>query len=235
MKTLNKILIASAIAVSSMCANAKLIATDWQAEGDSLATLDEATGIEWLDLTQTKRMSINQVEGLLSSTFSGWRLPTRSEVTEMMMTAFTSQAITLQGAGAWQFTGSTLNNQADNFRALFGKTYSNASSDYSRGLFKNDIGESISVIQSGVSDTINNSHLTLYSSSAVTNNINYSHVSFGVYLVSDGGTTFSSINNPLLNANNANAPINAPISVPLPATVLLMGLGLTGLVRRKDK
>lgn len=39
------------------------------------------------------------------------------------------------------------------------------------------------------------------------------------------------INDPSLNANNENAPK----SFLLPATTLLMGLGLTGLIRRKSK
>lgn len=50
-------------------------------------------------------------------------------------------------------------------------------------------------------------------------------------LVSDGGTTLSSINNPSLNINNANDPIN---SVPLPATTLLFAFGAAGFLRRKN-
>jgi hypothetical protein len=58
----------------------------------------------------------------------------------------------------------------------------------------------------------------------------------GVFLVSDGGTTLSSINDPSLNINNSAAPINNAVSVPLPATLGLLGLSLAGFgLRRKIK
>lgn len=232
MKTLNKLIIASTIAFASMGANAELIATDWKTTGDSLATLDAETGIEWLDLTQTDGMSINQAEGLLSSTFAGWRLPTRNEVTQMMVNAFPSKAAIVQGSGSWEFTDATLDNDADNFRALFGKTHNNPTYDYSIGMFKNnEVGAQYSVLYSGVLDTPNNDSVYLLSNNNQTNDANYANTIFGIYLVSDGGTTLSSINNPSLNANNANAPA----SVPLPATAFLMIFGLAGLMRKKAK
>jgi hypothetical protein len=49
-----------ALLISATSAHAELVATDWKNTGDGLATLDTATGIEWLDLTQTDNMSINQ-------------------------------------------------------------------------------------------------------------------------------------------------------------------------------
>lgn len=51
----------------------------------------------------------------------------------------------------------------------------------------------------------------------------------GVYLVSDGGTTLSSINDPSININNPKAPINmADVSAPVglaTAGVLMLMLG----------
>lgn len=53
---------------------------------------------------------------------------------------------------------------------------------------------------------------------------------FGVYLVSDGGVTLSSINDPTLNQNNPNSP--AKLSVP--GAIAALGLaGLFGWRRRK--
>jgi hypothetical protein len=84
---------------------------------------------------------------------------------------------------------------------------------------------------SGAVDRVYDDYIAFNSNWAVTNNTNYSNDAFGVYLVSDGGTTLSSINDPSLNANNANAPA----SVPLPATAALLGLGLLGFGARRKK
>ena len=56
----------------------------------------------------------------------------------------------------------------------------------------------------------------------------------GVYLVSDGGTTLSSLNDPMLNANNPNSPANQQ-PVPVNAPVSLLALALIALGFRKQK
>jgi hypothetical protein len=108
----------------------------------------------------------------------------------------------------------------------FGYTYN---TERTYGLFLNDTKETLggmNVLMSGMrygnhyANNINQS-----------DSLTYRHGTKAVFLVSDGGTTLSSINNPSLNANN----VNAPSSVPLPATALLMGLGLTRFMRRKEK
>jgi hypothetical protein len=53
---------------------------------------------------------------------------------------------------------------------------------------------------------------------------NFNHPYYGVFMVSSGGETLSSLNNPSINAN-----------VPLPATLGLLGLTMDGLsFRRKS-
>jgi hypothetical protein len=231
MKLLSTIFAVSTLALASMSASAQLISTDWKSTGDKLATLDESTGIEWLDLTQTDGMSIDTAEGLLSSRFEGWRLPTRSEVTQLMVNAFPSEKNRVQGAGGWGITNTTTDNEADNFRLLFGTTQVSSTYDSTYGLFKNDPGGQYSILRSGVQDRRDNDYVALYSNQNITNDTSYSTSSYAVYLVSDGGTTQSSLNDPSLNANNANAPS----SVPLPATAALLGLGLLGFGARRKK
>lgn len=69
--------------------------------------------------------------------------------------------------------------------------------------------------------------------------LDYKNVHDGVYLVSDGGTTLSSISNPNLNINNPNAPVNqvpdAPADVPVNAGFGLLGLALMALGLRRRK
>jgi hypothetical protein len=231
MKLLSTIFAVSTLALASMSASAQLIPTDWKNTGDKLATLDESTGIEWLDLTQTVNMSIDTAESYLGSRFEGWRLPTRSEVTQLMVNAFPSQAAFVQGSGSKSFTNTTTDNEADNFRLLFGTTHINSNGNYTYGLFKNDPGGDYSVLRSGAYDRKSDDYISLYSNQNTTNDTSFSHSSIGVYLVSDGGTTQSSLNDPSLNANNANAPS----SVPLPATAALLGLGLLGFGARRKK
>ena len=58
--------------------------------------------------------------------------------------------------------------------------------------------------------------------------------SLSVFLVSDGGTTLSSINDPTININNPNAPINMA-DVSAPAGVVATGLMAFMLGFRRKK
>tara|TARA_B100000949_G_C14182181_1_gene407953 strand:- start:30 stop:269 length:240 start_codon:yes stop_codon:yes gene_type:complete len=62
--------------------------------GDSAATYDSTSNLEWLKLTQTDNMSIADVQAELAlgsdGQFYGWRLPTESEVETMMTNMFGS-------------------------------------------------------------------------------------------------------------------------------------------------
>lgn len=61
-------------------ANAALIEADWKNKGDNLAFYDTENDITYLDLSQTLNLSIDDVTSALSTSFSGWRLPTESEL-----------------------------------------------------------------------------------------------------------------------------------------------------------
>ena len=75
-------------------ASAAFVPTDWKLAGDGLATLDKQTGIEWLDLTQTKGMSIQSVLSQLDGgSFSGWRLPTSSEIEQLFLSWWPGQDV----------------------------------------------------------------------------------------------------------------------------------------------
>lgn len=91
---------------------------DWLADGDKKATLDTESGLTWLKLGNTVGKSILTVESLLSSTYKGWRLPTASEVEQMMNNFFTYSF----NDGYTKYTWSSSNSQINNFRILMGAT-----------------------------------------------------------------------------------------------------------------
>lgn len=225
MNILKRIVFFAAISLASTGVSAEVVKGDWKSAGDNLSVVDTETGIEWLSLTQTDGLSIASVQSQLLSTFSGWRLPTEAEVSTMIknVTGFESDAATVYGT---QYASNT-----SKFINALGTTYQ-SNYLYSFGLALSDEQSTIttSVYYSGVSHSSQYNDYAIRKRQGVSDNINYSHSSYGVYLVSDGGVTLSSINDPGINAMNANSPAN----VPIPATALLFGLG--GLLfMRKNK
>jgi hypothetical protein len=226
-------LIAATLLLSITSAQAALVESDWQSTGDALATLDTDTGIEWLDLTQTLDMSINQAESLTGagSIFEGWRLPTRAEVAQMMTTAFASEADLIANFEGQRhiFTGVAIT-ETRNFQSLFGIGYNSGSNRGTRGQFKNDPGQTYQAVESGVTYLRADNRVVISTNSPRTGTDYDQHSWYlSVYLVSDGGTTLSSQLDPSLNSNNVQSPIN---NVSAPALLGLMSLGLFGFTAR---
>lgn len=199
---LQKIIVAATLFVS-VASHAEFIHTDWKVEGDSRASLDTSTGIEWLKLNETSSMSYNSVSALLSTTYAGWRLPTSSEVIKMFNNLLGGVYGNASGTSGVRYN--TIN-ASD--RALF-LTYFGLGSSYSYGWFARD--DALEGIAGG-GLWVGTQFYTYWEYPAGTEN--NARGSTGVYLVNDGGVTLSSINNPTLNANNPNAPINQePLNV----------------------
>lgn len=214
------------MAIASLGANAGFIKGDLNSVGDQLSAVDTETGIEWINLTQTKGMSINQVQGLLETTFNGWRLPTRFEVNLAMNHA--TQLITQDNGSVTYAIGS---NEMTGLLNAFGQSRT-GSSYGTHGVYLNDDPNGSPVLSSGGYLKSSTGFGTFWDDdnhSSYTTSFAYSFL--GVFLVSDGGVTISSIKNPSLNANNPNSPSN--ISVPLPATSMLLSLGLISFGFRK--
>lgn len=201
-------------------ANAAFVATDWKSGGDTLATLDTNTGLEWLDLSQTMGKSLSDVTSLLSTTYKGWRLPTVAEITKLAQSIvphFVGEE--LNWDGYLQDSKSPITNEV---QALFGGTL---------GLYKTPQWGNVKVFGVNYGLLFN----TLTSEFVPT----FASKTYGVYLVSDGGTTLSSINNPMLNINNPNAPIHhvpdVPADVPVHAGFGMLGLLLMAFGLRRHK
>jgi hypothetical protein len=177
----------------------ELVSVNYKNNSDGLATLDTSTGLEWLDLTETDNMSISQVESLLGSTFSGWRLPTSDEVTQLMA------KYQHQDFYNAMLSGSTVNitnnipqyTAAKSFADFFGMTGSGGGFNYSYGFLRHNGG----IVLSGSAPYITPAgHGQVYSrynngdyNESITNSLT------GVWLVSEGGTTLSSQENPNIN------------------------------------
>lgn len=212
-----KRLLTAALLTLSFASHAELVSTDWKTEGDALATLDTETGIEWMDLSETDGMSINTVLSMTSSggKFEGWRLPTDDEVLTLFDAAFTGTFVTSANTSARKFKEQILA-----FHELFGYTSHNIDRAY--GLYEKEDG-AVKMIGVRNNETIYFEHPDSSYSTAYTNSL------YGVFLVSDGGVTFSSINNPALNIMNANSPYN----VPLAGSGALALLAFGAIARRK--
>lgn len=177
----------------------ELISVDYKNNLDGLATLDTSTGYEWLDLTETDNMSMNQVESLLSSTFSGWRLATSDEVSQLMAKYMHPDLNNIMLSGGVVNINSNLPQYtaARFFTDIFGETGSSGGFDHSRGFVKHNGG----IVMSGPSPYITPAgHGQVYSkynsngySASAANSL------IGVWLVSEGGLTLSSKADPNIN------------------------------------
>ena len=67
--------------------SAALISGDWMSTGDNLITHDTETGLEWLDLTETKKMNYNYISSQLGSggEFEGFRYATKNEMDSLFL------------------------------------------------------------------------------------------------------------------------------------------------------
>lgn len=90
-----KIGLATMLMLSAFGTQAAFTKTDWKTAGDLMVIQDSNTKLEWLNLMATDGKSINQVNSELSTTYSGWRLPTNDEVSALMYGIY-SKATTLE-------------------------------------------------------------------------------------------------------------------------------------------
>lgn len=199
-----------------MNASAGLTYSDWQGVGDQKATLDTDTGLEWLDLTVTDNQSYDQVSALLSTTYKGWRLPTYDEVNHMISSHLTDTRNVF-------------------YSGLLGTTYYHRINTYSGyeyfsyGIHINEEGTGLAY--SGLEVIPKLSDYTYKYNTPYYPGFTSADSEKGVYLVSDGGVTLSSINNPEINANNPNSPYNVPLEGSMLALSLISLVGF----RRKKK
>jgi hypothetical protein len=217
----------------SLSANAGLIATDYMTDGDGKATLDDATGLEWLDESFTLGKSITEVNSMINNELSGFRWATFSEVEQLLLGVLRSD---LNGSIKIDIktSSSSVRASISNFNQLF-SNYGSFGTNYF--LVQNEDGTNMRHfrLEAERNYTDRYSFYSYYGVNDYPVGLDYTNGSMGHMLVSDGGTTLSSINNPLLNINNPLAPINSVVEVPEPGTIALFGLGVMGVFLRRKK
>lgn len=205
MKSLLKLLFVSAIILVSSVSHAAFVLGDVREEGDELSVLDTKTGIEWLNINETMGLSIDQVASELDSTYLGWRFPSVEEVDSIMAEIYGQTGRTI-----YENTSSL--NYFNTMARYFGFNQRGTILEAKAMYYNGDYGESSygssEFLWSGfTASTINNKRTIIRHRNLLVES-DVGSIGVGVFLVSDGGVTLSSIANPEINSNNANAPIN---------------------------
>ena len=200
--------ICACLAVVSFNASAALVSMDLNTSGDGLITLDESTGLKWLDLSVTVGQNYVDAETLNP----GWRYATNAEVEAIFSVSFDGYYDNSSLGISRETFGAYADQRADvhSFIDLFGIVWRNSTDEASTGLYMDEdnilrmMGAQYRFDPTDIDSFIFGLEYTrVYSTT--------SNFIEGIYLVQD-------------------------TVVPVPAAVWLFGSGLIGLVgvaRRK--
>lgn len=215
-RALTSLLAASFFLSSS--ANAEFISSGYGSENDNLISFDTDTGLEWLDLSQTKNLSVNEIlQKIESGEFKGFRLATSREVDDMlsklMPSIFTTTSFYIND------TSSPIVdiNEAAEFRDLFGS--SGGTGTY--GLVYTPEYNDQNAVRLVGSNRWSKGDVAYYRSfgediyfddTGLALDMDHKRSDYGIYLVSTGGATWGSLNNEeisgIQNAINASSPFS---------------------------
>jgi hypothetical protein len=206
----------SAIATLSISStvNAELISVHLNSIGDNLVTVDTSTGLEWLDVSLTKRKRYHDYR----NGGYGFRVPTFEEINQF----FTNNITSIQNPYVHGVVNA--DGPSDDLALMATLLSSNQTeinySAVAKGLYMHERGE-VELFNVGPN----------YSYGLETN-YGYTPTSYhhtqGIMLVSDGGVSISSINDPSINIANSS-------SVPLTSSIALFSLAGLPFLRRRIK
>jgi len=97
MRLLNKLATIATLALLSLTAHGGMISSDWQTAGDNKISIDTATGLEWLKITETRGYSFTTIQEQLGAggLFEGFRLPTETEIESLWRSFFPNSTSTI--------------------------------------------------------------------------------------------------------------------------------------------
>jgi hypothetical protein len=171
----------------------QFIETDWISANDKRVLLDTTTGYEWLDLRETTNTGTNGLPNRLSTDLAGWRRATEAEIVEMMAnyTGITSP-YTLHTV-----VDSSLEVKIDQFLSYMGIHLTDSYGQYTYGTYIN--GSGLLKNAGFVNYFSTNTYYLRQDLSTSSSQSTGVGDTYGIWLVSEGGTTYSSINNPSIN------------------------------------
>ena len=170
----------------------EFVSIDYKNENDNLVTLDATTGLEWLDISETTGLIYSEFEAGNISGFDGWRLPTESEVNDM-----------IERFAEVDFDVSIVvsNSIYNKFFSLYGITAQSEVTSWQSGAWvKKENGE-INVAGVSKNRVMYNTSLSNPTNTALSIT-GYAH--FGIWLVSEGGVSITSISQPEINVPATN-------------------------------
>lgn len=235
---MNKFGLALAVGVLfSSAAQAELVSTDWLANNDSKATLDTKTGLEWLDLSETRGKSVAQVQALLNTEYSGWKIANEQQVFELFENSLSFINFDIDERNIAQSDASYAMSETNKF-INFLSEFRSSNALSAKGYFiRNKDGVQDVVVAGAVyywqtyfQDQKASISFDMTQSGYDENKV---YSTTGVFLVSTGGTTLSSIQDPSINLDENGVPAIA--SVPLSASIGFLGLALLAGARRKKQ
>lgn len=87
-------------AVISFNTSAAIVSVDWKTAGDNLITRDTTSGLEWLDLTVTRGLSVDTVNArrsLVGDDLYGWRYASSTQLDNLLW----NWGLVTSSGGAW--------------------------------------------------------------------------------------------------------------------------------------
>ena len=197
------LIISVALSAITTDVQAAFIEEDYINTGDALILIDANTGLEWLSFKATKGMSMNTADSLTSTTLQGFRLATNDEVS-VMLTNYFQVDMNFSFASPDSPYKTDFRNQFDT------RTYSFSRFD-TLGFYTDEDG----LVRRAGTNVYENYMRGLDDTGVFSTT--YSIYTTGVFMVSEGNAS-------IVNAVSA--------SVPVPASLGLLALGLI-MLRRK--
>jgi hypothetical protein len=222
--------LALALSAVSYSASAEFIKSDAYVLNDNKAVLDTQTGLEWLSLSETADDSISKYMNL----DNGWRLATQDEVQQYIYNIFDVQESDFVD-GRMTITSREDNISFSVINEIMGQTYSTNTWSYAQGAVYDEGSNSLKKYGVMISKYISTSYPTYVFSDfeLSSQNIGGSSRYSSVFLVSEGGASYSSLNDAAYSQIQSEALAAKDVSAPFAFSAL--GLSLAALVRLKKR